>query len=101
MSIPTLKRALTATASSIALGGATFYAIRRLTANSAECSASQRNPKLQIVYFPVQARAEVPRMILEFGGIDYVDESCSSYFGKSWPEVKAETPFGQVRWGDT
>ena len=54
-------------------------------------------PRLQLVYFAVRARAEVPRMILEFGSIPYVDCPHSKYFDTSgWGESKAQTPFGQL-----
>merc|ERR1719290_350573 len=53
---------------------------------------------LRLVYFPVRARAECARMILAFGGIPYTEEDCASFFGQSFPEVKAEgkLPFGQL-----
>merc|ERR1719290_458914 len=53
---------------------------------------------LRLVYFPVRARAECARMILAFGGIPYSEEDCASFFGQSFPEVKAEgkLPFGQL-----
>lgn len=55
-------------------------------------------PKLQIVYFPVRARAETARMILSYGKVPYQDETSQSFWGKSWPEVKAEglLPFNQL-----
>ena len=56
-------------------------------------------PKLEVVYFSVRAKAEPVRMVLEYGGIPYVDHNVASFFdGKSWPEVKkAElTPYGQL-----
>ena len=33
--------------------------------------SKKQHPKLEIVYFAVRARAEVPRMLLEYGGHDY------------------------------
>ena len=53
-------------------------------------------PKLQLVYFAVQAKGETARMILEFGGIPYEDLSCQQYFGTGWKEAKAMAPFGQL-----
>jgi|AntAceMinimDraft_5_1070358.scaffolds.fasta_scaffold125158_1 hypothetical protein len=47
-------------------------------------------PKLQLIYFEVRARAETPRMILHFGKIPYSEETCATYFQKSWPEVGYE-----------
>ena len=35
-------------------------------------------------------------MILEYGGVLYVDEKVSDYFGAAWPEAKAQAPFGQL-----
>lgn len=54
-----------------------------------------------MVYFSVRARAECPRMIMEYGKIPYVDETCAQYFGKSWPDLKKEgggavPAFGQL-----
>ena len=52
--------------------------------------------KLQLIYFPVRARAEATRMILEFGNITYTDESPTSFYGKGWKEAKALSPMGQL-----
>ena len=55
-------------------------------------------PKLKMIYFAVRAKAEPPRMILEYGKIPYEDVSVSQYFKMSWPEVKKAglVPFGQL-----
>ena len=52
--------------------------------------------RIQLVYFPVRARAEAARMILEYGGIAYVDRSAAQYFGRGWRDAKPEAPFGQL-----
>ena len=51
---------------------------------------------IQIVYFPVRARAETARMILEYGNIKYVDKSVAQYFGAGWKDAKPKAPFGQL-----
>ena len=35
-------------------------------------------------------------MLLEYGGIAYVDESVSDYFGCGWKDAKPMAPFGQL-----
>merc|ERR1712013_877786 len=55
-------------------------------------------PQLDLVYFPVQARAECARMIMEYGGIPYNDTDCQKFFGMSFAEAKesGKLPFGQL-----
>lgn len=55
-------------------------------------------PKLTLIYFPVRARAECARMIMEFGGIPYTDTDCQNFFGVSFAEAKqsGKLPFGQL-----
>ena len=55
-------------------------------------------PQLDLVYFPVQARAECARMIMEYGGIPYNDTDCQKFFGMSFAEAKTsgKLPFGQL-----
>ena len=52
---------------------------------------------IQLIYFPVRARAEAIRMCFAYGKVDYEEHSVSSFFsGKSWPEVKHTLPFDQL-----
>lgn len=55
-------------------------------------------PSLRLIYFPVRARAEVARMIMNYGSIPYTDDDCMSFFGLSFPEVKeaGKLPTGQL-----
>ena len=55
-------------------------------------------PQLDLVYFPVIARAECARMIMEYGGIPYNDTDCKNFFGMSFNEAKScgKLPFGQL-----
>ena len=55
-------------------------------------------PKLTLVYFPVRARGEVPRMILAYGDIPYTDTNCRQFFGCSFLTAKTsgKLPFGQL-----
>lgn len=57
-----------------------------------------KQPKLQLIYFPVRARAEVIRMILAHGGLSCTQETVQSYFGANWTDVKfrPDVPFGQL-----
>jgi len=53
---------------------------------------------LRLVYLAVRARAEVPRMILEYGKVEYVDVSVQQQFEAPWGKVKRQNmvPFGQL-----
>ena len=55
-------------------------------------------PKLSLVYFPVRARAECPRMIMAYGGVPYQDEDCQGFFDLSFAEAKqrGKLVFGQL-----
>ena len=55
-------------------------------------------PQLDLVYFPLQARAECARMIMEYGGIPYNYTDCQKFFGMSFAEAKesGKLPFGQL-----
>merc|ERR1711970_234874 len=55
-------------------------------------------PQLDLIYFPVQARAECARMIMEYGGIPYNYTDCKNFFGMSFNEAKncGKLPFGQL-----
>ena len=55
-------------------------------------------PKLDLVYFPIRARAEPARMIMAYGGIPYTDKDCDGFFGMSFGEAKqgGKLPFGQL-----
>ena len=55
-------------------------------------------PQLDLVYFPVQARAECARMIMEYGGIPYNYTDCKKFFGISFDEAQksGKLPFGQL-----
>jgi prostaglandin-H2 D-isomerase / glutathione transferase len=53
--------------------------------------------QLRLVYFQVRAKAEPTRMALAYGGIPWIDESITSYFGEGgWPTHKPKTPWGSV-----
>ena len=53
---------------------------------------------LRLVYLAVRARAEVPRLILEYGKVEYVDVSVQQQFEAPWGKVKRQNmvPFGQL-----
>ena len=55
-------------------------------------------PKLQMIYFPVRARAECARMIMAYGGIPCTDTDCQGYFGCDFMTAKTggKLPFGQL-----
>ena len=42
-------------------------------------------PAIKLVYFNGAGRAEIVRLILAQGGVEYTDERIE---GKDWPEVK-------------
>lgn len=47
--------------------------------------------QFKIYYFPVLGRAEILRLILEYGGAEYENK-----FPKDWKQEKSQTPFGQL-----
>ena len=55
-------------------------------------------PNLTLVYFPVRARAEVPRMIMAYGDIPFTDNNCRQFFDCSFLTAKTsgKLPFGQL-----
>lgn len=58
---------------------------------------STKFPKLQLVYFPVRAKAEMIRMALAYGRVPFEDLSIQQYFGAGWRDgAKGKAPFGQV-----
>ena len=44
-----------------------------------------------IHYFPIRGLAELPRLIMEVGGLQY-----KNTYPSDWPKEKSHTPFGQV-----
>ena len=74
----------------LTLGGVAGFFLRKLS------TAAAKPSKIQIVYFPVRARAEAPRLILEYGGVDYEDITAKDFCGEGWPGAKPFTPFGQL-----
>ena len=56
-------------------------------------------PKLTLVYFPVRARGEVPRMIMAYCDVPYTDTNCRQFFGCSFLTAKTsgKLPFGQQK----
>ena len=55
-------------------------------------------PKLRLIYFPVRARAEGAKLIMEYGNIPYEEVNCVNVFGMSFQDVKkaGKLPFGQL-----
>ena len=54
-------------------------------------------PRLQLVYFPVRAKAEMIRMALAYGNVPYVFKFPKEYFQtQDWKEAKPLAPFGQL-----
>ena len=53
-------------------------------------------PELKLVYFPVQARGEIARYILEYGNIPYEDLTVQQHFGCGWMDAKPQAPFSQL-----
>ncbi|GJQ79690.1 hypothetical protein Trydic_g5838 [Trypoxylus dichotomus] len=51
--------------------------------------------EIKLTYFSAKALAEAIRMLLKYGGIDFVDARIER-FGAEWPEVKPNMPFGQL-----
>ncbi|CAO4366015.1 unnamed protein product [Caenorhabditis nigoni] len=47
----------------------------------------------KLVYFPLRARAEIARQILEYAGKDYTEQVVTF---EQWPALKNSTPFGQL-----
>jgi len=58
--------------------------------------------KPTLIYFNIIARAEVPRLLLELAGVDYIWRpiAYNGSSGESWEEYKkehsAELTFGQI-----
>ncbi|KAF9982561.1 hypothetical protein BGZ75_005967 [Mortierella antarctica] len=50
-----------------------------------------KNSKFEILYMATRARAETPRLLLEYIGANYV-----SVTPVEWPKGKADTPFGRL-----
>lgn len=44
-------------------------------------------PNIKLTYFNVKALAEPTRMLLKYGGIDFVDSRVERY-GSAWDELK-------------
>lgn len=52
---------------------------------------------MRLIYFPVNAKAEVAKMMAAYGGIPLQQVSCQDFFGvSSWKEAKSLAPFGQL-----
>ena len=68
---------------SVSLGAANSVAV-----SGYKLARKLRQPKLQLIYFPVRARAESIRLILAYGGLDCAQETVQSYFGADWADVK-------------
>ena len=57
-------------------------------------SSSAPSPKVKLVYFDLQGKGELTRILLKCGNIDFEDFR----FGlDDWPKHKPNTPFGQVQ----
>lgn len=56
-------------------------------------SASQSTPDAEYTlhYFPIRGLGELPRLILEVGGLVY-----RNTYPVDWPKEKSSSPFGQV-----
>jgi len=53
--------------------------------------------RLKLVYFQVRAKAEPAKMALAYGGIPWIDECVTSYYGEGgWPTHKLKTPWGSL-----
>lgn len=50
-------------------------------------------PMVKLVYFDVQAKGELTRLLLNAGNIDFEDFRFSF---EDWPKIKPDTPFGQA-----
>jgi len=57
-----------------------------------------KQPQLQLIYFPVRARAEAIQMVMAYGGVSCTLETVETYFGCNWDQVRArrDVPFGQL-----
>ena len=56
------------------------------------------SPKVKLTYFPLRARGELPRALLDMGGVHWEDDVITF---EQWPSVKPATPYGQLpvlRW---
>ncbi|GJQ67272.1 hypothetical protein Trydic_g15972 [Trypoxylus dichotomus] len=49
--------------------------------------------EIKFTYFNVKGLGEPVRLLLKYGGIDFVDHRIE---GSEWPELKSKTPFGQL-----
>jgi len=56
-------------------------------------SAEEKKPKLKLIYFNSRGRAEIVRVVLAQGQIDYED---FRFERADWPSLKKTMPFGQV-----
>ena len=45
-------------------------------------------PKVQLMYFDIRARAEIVRIMLNYGGIEFEDKRVQN---ADWPKVKPST----------
>ena len=54
------------------------------------------NLKLDLVYFKMRAFAEPAQLLLSYGKLEYNYYMAWDYYGKSWEELKATVPFGQL-----
>ena len=88
-----LQRASAAARMKVSLGAANAVAV-----SGFKLARKLRQPKLQLIYFPVRARAESIRLILAYGGIECAQETVQSYFGADWADVKfrPDIPFSQL-----
>jgi hypothetical protein len=48
---------------------------------------------IKIIYFGLPGRAEVARLLLTVGKVDFVDERIER---EAWAEIKPKVPFGQL-----
>ncbi|TRY76684.1 hypothetical protein TCAL_10356 [Tigriopus californicus] len=53
---------------------------------------SREHPKVKLIYFDVKGRAELIRLILVVGEVDFQDYRARG----DWSEIKQTTPFGQL-----
>merc|ERR1711908_87784 len=53
-------------------------------------------PKLTLVYFTARAKAEAPRMLLEYGCIPYEDVTVDEFWGNGPAAYQSEAAFGQL-----
>ena len=58
---------------------------RGLICPTAERDRAKMSPQVKLTYFPVQGRAEIIRLILNAGAIEYTEETIQQ---RDWPEKK-------------